>query len=164
MGREGYRYPLRSDSVGHRRAYDECVDVLQGFCLPAAAAALWQSFPSPLTYIRRQKKFLGGFIERDVTYVIVFDDGTDLTGVRCTCPVMHMSELVDFLKGLDGVDSEAEIKGAFDAFRLAVANGGTRWPVFRWIEDGGRILCLAAWCGHAARGRTWTRPVRRTVG
>lgn len=85
-----------------------------------------QAFPSPLTYVRRQKKFLGGFIERDVTYVIVFDDGTDLTGVRCACPVMHMSELVGFLKGLGGVASEAEIKGAFDAFRLAVANGGTR--------------------------------------
>ena len=85
-----------------------------------------QAFASPVTYVRRQKKFLDGVFEKDVTYVIVFDDGVDLSGVTSSYPVMHMSELVGFLKGLDGVASEAEIKVAFDAFRLAVANGGTR--------------------------------------
>ena len=133
LGKHRLLFNSYYDALDNETAQFATILTTRGFvsacCLHATGAVRkgeGRAFASPVTYVRRQKKFLDGIFEKDVTYAIVFDDGVDLSGVTSSYPVMHMSELVGFLKGLNGVASEAEIKVAFDAFRLAVANGGTR--------------------------------------
>lgn len=77
---------------------------------------------SPLVYARRQQKFLAKALGKDKPAdVIVFDDGADLTHVSCACPVIHASELMSWLKDLDGSLPEADVTKAFDAIRAQMA-------------------------------------------
>lgn len=74
---------------------------------------------SPVSYIRKQRKFLDGFLKgKPVAYVVAFDDGVDLSGVSCSYPVMHVSEVVAYLKSRaeEGV-TEHDVLQAFDSFK-----------------------------------------------
>lgn len=73
---------------------------------------------SPLAYVRRQQKFVGKALDgTKPANVIVFDDGADLTGVSCSVPAIHTSELVPWLKALDGSLSEADVTKTFSAIK-----------------------------------------------
>lgn len=73
---------------------------------------------SSLIYMRRQQKFLAKALGKTrVSCAIVFDDGADLSGVSCSCPTMHVGELVAWLKGLDDPISEQDVTSAFEAIK-----------------------------------------------
>ena len=73
---------------------------------------------SPLVYVRRQQKFVGKALGgAKPANVIVFDDGAELTGVSCSVPAIHASELVTWLKTLDDALSEADVEQTFSAIK-----------------------------------------------
>ncbi len=59
-------------------------------------------------------KALGG---AKLANVIVFDDGADLANVSCSVPAIHASEIVAWLKALDGTLSEADVEKTFSAIK-----------------------------------------------
>lgn len=77
------------------------------------------SLTSPVVYIRRQKKILDKFLKnKPVSYVIAFDDDTDLSGVSCSYDAVHVSDIVQYLMDRKATEvSETEMLDAFEAFK-----------------------------------------------
>lgn len=76
------------------------------------------AFPSPVTYVRRQQKFLAKVLGKmDVTFAIVFDDAASLDGITCSQATIHKSEAVVFLRGLGGTLTDQQIDDAFEAYK-----------------------------------------------
>ena len=74
------------------------------------------TLPSPLVYVHRQQKFMGKALGMTKpAQVIVFDDGAELSGVKCELPVINASELVAFLKGLETNETLSE-QGVIEMF------------------------------------------------
>lgn len=82
------------------------------------------ALPSPVTYVRRQKKLLDGFLKgAPVEYIIAFNAGTDTSGVACSYTVLTVDVLVDHLaKKPEGAVSEADMMKAFETFKEMAAH------------------------------------------
>ncbi len=77
------------------------------------------AIPSPITYIKRQKRFFDSFMKgAPVEYIIASGPSTDMQGVHCSYTVLSMSAVVDHLAAKpEGAVSEQDMLAAFESFK-----------------------------------------------
>lgn len=77
------------------------------------------ALPSPVTYLKRQKRFLDTFLKgKPVEYIVAVGDDVDIEGVSCSYTVLHVGDVVDHLaEKPEGAASEADMLQAFESFK-----------------------------------------------
>lgn len=77
------------------------------------------ALPSPVTYMKRQKRFLDGFMKGSpVEYIIAFDPAADTQGVQCAYTVLAVTDVVEHLAAKpEGAVSEQDMLAAFESFK-----------------------------------------------
>lgn len=136
VGTHRLLYNSYRDHAGHEAAQFVTVLSERGFAcvccihtrgiVTGGASGAWRierdglskPFGSPLTYLRKQQKFLSkAFGKVPVSFAICFDDGSDLTGIDCPYPTLCAGEVVGYLEKLGGSATQAQIEEAFEGFK-----------------------------------------------
>lgn len=79
---------------------------------------------SPVVYLRRQKKLLDRIAKGlNVRYACSFSNDADLADIDSSHPMMHTSEVLPYIEGLDAALGEAEMLKAFEEFKEMARNG-----------------------------------------
>lgn len=79
---------------------------------------------SPVVYLRRQEKLLSRLAKGcRVEYLVAFPDGSGLSGIESSYPMMAVSDVLPYVEGMGQTMSVEDYRKAFDAFKEMARNG-----------------------------------------